>query len=334
MHGIEIRPPYGRTRSKSATSATPTPPLARTERAADRRAGGEGDGEPSEGWAWGRYGKSCARGAEASSLGRPHLARALQEAGHTRSVGEAFDLYLKDGGSAFVETAFPTVREAIDALHAAGGVAVWAHPELEVFDREIRTFRQWGLNGIECFRPHDAVGRVFERWRASGPVQHGGSTGTPTRRLGDWAIRWKRSGSCWIQGARLNAGPSVSRNRHDATHPRRRRRRTLTDRGDGRLRDRWVRRGWRSWRCAVLAASSTARDPAPPRCDRRPVASRRRFNPHFAPREGVPRRSEPAPPATPRAHPALARASRRRSPPASRLGQHADPHSTELWATS
>jgi predicted metal-dependent phosphoesterase TrpH len=135
-------------------------------------------------------------GPEASSLGRPHLARALQEAGHTRSVGEAFDLYLKDGGSAFVETAFPTVREAIDALHEAGGVAVWAHPELEVFDREIRTFRQWGLNGIECFRPntppvesmlYEKVAREMGLFRTGGSDWHGPHRG----RLGDWAIRWE-----------------------------------------------------------------------------------------------------------------------------------------------
>jgi predicted metal-dependent phosphoesterase TrpH len=135
-------------------------------------------------------------GPEASSLGRPHLARALQEAGHTRSVGEAFDLYLKDGGSAFVETEFPNVRDAIDALHQAGGVAVWAHPELEVFDREIRTFRGWGLNGIECFRPNtppvesmvfEMVGREMGLFRTGGSDWHGPHRG----RLGDWAIRWE-----------------------------------------------------------------------------------------------------------------------------------------------
>ena len=135
-------------------------------------------------------------GPEASSLGRPHLARALQEAGHTRSVGEAFDLYLKDGGSAFVETAFPTVREAIEALREAGGVAVWAHPELEVFDKEIRTFREWGLNGVECFRPNtppvesmlfEKVAREMGLFRTGGSDWHGPHRG----RLGDWAIRWE-----------------------------------------------------------------------------------------------------------------------------------------------
>ncbi|HKP75902.1 MAG TPA: PHP domain-containing protein [Longimicrobiaceae bacterium] len=133
-------------------------------------------------------------GPEASSLGRPHLARALVEAGHVRSVGEAFDLYLKDGGPAFVETEFPGVREAMDTIHKAGGVAIWAHPELEVFDREIRTFRTWGLNGIECFRPntppvesmlYEKVAREMGLYRSGGSDWHGPHRG----RLGDWAIR-------------------------------------------------------------------------------------------------------------------------------------------------
>jgi predicted metal-dependent phosphoesterase TrpH len=133
-------------------------------------------------------------GPEASSLGRPHLARALQEAGHTRSVGEAFDLYLKDGGSAFVDTAFPPVQDAIATIHAAGGVAVWAHPELAVFDSEVRTFARWGLNGIECFRPttppvesmlFDKVAREMGLFRTGGSDWHGPHRG----RLGDWAVR-------------------------------------------------------------------------------------------------------------------------------------------------
>jgi predicted metal-dependent phosphoesterase TrpH len=133
-------------------------------------------------------------GPEAASLGRPHLARALQEAGHTRSVGEAFDLYLKDGGSAFVETAFPSVQEAIDTIHEAGGLAVWAHPALEVFDAEIRTFASWGLDGVECYRPNtppvesmlfDQVSRELGLMRSGGSDWHGPHRG----RLGDWAVR-------------------------------------------------------------------------------------------------------------------------------------------------
>lgn len=93
-------------------------------------------------------------GPETRSLGRPHLARALLAGGHIASYGEAFDRYLRDGGPAFVAQDFPTVREGIEMIHAAGGFAVWAHPPIEVFDRVVREFTDWGLDGIECYRPN------------------------------------------------------------------------------------------------------------------------------------------------------------------------------------
>jgi predicted metal-dependent phosphoesterase TrpH len=86
------------------------------------------------------------------------------------------------------------VREAIDTIRAAGGVAVWAHPELEVFDREVRTFAAWGLNGIECYRPNTppAESMLFEQAaRDLGLFRTGGSDfhGPWKSRLGDWAVR-------------------------------------------------------------------------------------------------------------------------------------------------
>lgn len=137
-----------------------------------------------------------AAGPDASSLGRPHLARALQAAGRVRSVGEAFDLYLRDGGTAFVPSIFPTTREAVDTIHAAGGVAVWAHPVLEVFEREVRNFAALGMNGVECFRPntppvesmlYERVTRDMGLFRTGGSDWHGPHRG----RLGDWAVRWE-----------------------------------------------------------------------------------------------------------------------------------------------
>jgi 3',5'-nucleoside bisphosphate phosphatase len=94
-----------------------------------------------------------AAGPSAEVLGRPHLARALLAAGHTRYYTEAFDRYLYDGGPAFVSEAFPTVAEAIERIHAAGGLAVWAHPPRDVFEAEIRRFAGQGLDGVECLRP-------------------------------------------------------------------------------------------------------------------------------------------------------------------------------------
>lgn len=133
-------------------------------------------------------------GPDASSLGRPHLARALLSRGQIRSYGEAFDRYLADGGSAFVDTDFPSVREAIEMIRAAGGVAVWAHPPIDVFDREVRTFAAWGLSGVECFRPNTPPAEALfldTAARSLGLLRTGGSDwhGPHRTRLGDFYVR-------------------------------------------------------------------------------------------------------------------------------------------------
>ena len=128
------------------------------------------------------------------SLGRPHLARALMAGGHVRSFGEAFGRFLKDGGPAYVMQDFPSVKTAIETIHAAGGVAVWAHPELEMFDLHIRAFADTGLDGVECFRPltDPAFSLLLDRaatdlrlLRTGGSDWHGLHSG----RLGDFFIR-------------------------------------------------------------------------------------------------------------------------------------------------
>jgi 3',5'-nucleoside bisphosphate phosphatase len=50
----------------------------------------------------------------------------------------------------------PTVPQAIEVIHAAGGVAVWAHPFWDVDDQTealatLRAFVDAGLDGVECF---------------------------------------------------------------------------------------------------------------------------------------------------------------------------------------
>ena len=135
-----------------------------------------------------------AAGPEARSIGRPHLARALLEAGHIRSYREAFDRYISDAGPAFVAQAFPDVGEAMRRIHAAGGVAVWAHPPLEVFDREIRHLVGMGLDGIEALRPETppAYSLLLERAAAElGLLVTGGSDwhGPHRRPLGDFYLR-------------------------------------------------------------------------------------------------------------------------------------------------
>jgi predicted metal-dependent phosphoesterase TrpH len=64
-----------------------------------------------------------------ASVGRPHVALALQERGYVGSVKEAFDRYLANGGPAYVAREKLTPEDAIALIQAAGGVAVVAHPQ-------------------------------------------------------------------------------------------------------------------------------------------------------------------------------------------------------------
>ena len=61
-------------------------------------------------------------------MGRPHIARALMEAGYVRSIQEAFDIYLRNDGKAYVaKFRFPP-EEAIAMIRDVKGVPVLAHP--------------------------------------------------------------------------------------------------------------------------------------------------------------------------------------------------------------
>jgi 3',5'-nucleoside bisphosphate phosphatase len=136
----------------------------------------------------------AAAGPGARVLGRPHLARALLAGGHVRFYGEAFDRYLHDGGPAFVLEAFPSVAEAIELIHRAGGLAVWAHPPRDVFETEFRDFVGAGLDGVECLRPGTppADSQYFEGMaRAAGLLVTGGSDwhGPGYSQLGDFIVR-------------------------------------------------------------------------------------------------------------------------------------------------
>ena len=95
----------------------------------------------------------AAAGPTARTLGRPHLARALISRGYAQTHAEAFDRFIGDHGPAYAPVDLATPREAIDLIHASGGIAVWAHPRFETFADEIGRFTEWGLDGIECFRP-------------------------------------------------------------------------------------------------------------------------------------------------------------------------------------
>jgi hypothetical protein len=88
------------------------------------------------------------------AVGRPHIAQLMVERGYVKSMHEAFARYLGPGAAAYVPRELPTADKAIAAIHAAGGVAVLAHPVhlgLNAADLEhtIARLADLGMDGIE-----------------------------------------------------------------------------------------------------------------------------------------------------------------------------------------
>ena len=66
--------------------------------------------------------------AGTGAIGRPHIARALIAGGWARDSREAFDRYLGFRKPAFVPKHTLGLADAIRLVHAAGGIAILAHP--------------------------------------------------------------------------------------------------------------------------------------------------------------------------------------------------------------
>jgi 3',5'-nucleoside bisphosphate phosphatase len=106
-----------------------------------------------------------ARQAAGQPIGRPHVAQAVlgSPANAARlkeeqidDVGSLIRAYLIEGRPAFRMRETPTVAQSVEAIHAAGGLAVWAHPFWDVDDPQevldsIDRFRALGIDGVEAF---------------------------------------------------------------------------------------------------------------------------------------------------------------------------------------
>jgi len=128
--------------------------------------------------AWERV---LALAGDASSIGRPHVASALLEAGYVGSWDEAFDLWIGRGCPAYVERYKLSPEEAIELVLRSGGLPVLAHPFTYSPHGEKRSsldlqhwlprLRRAGLAGIEVYYPNYPRRAI--------------------RRLLDWAVRFR-----------------------------------------------------------------------------------------------------------------------------------------------
>lgn len=153
------------------------------------------------------------------SIGRPHIAQAMVEAGYVQNVKEAFDKYLGTDKPANVgsERQF-SLEEGISAIHEAGGVAVIAHPILPGVDDYLDLDKilpdaiRAGIDGIEAYYTGytEDITRMIEEKAfrhnlivTGGSDYHGGNV-NPHLRLGEVAVPEKcvemiRQRAAWIR---------------------------------------------------------------------------------------------------------------------------------------
>jgi predicted metal-dependent phosphoesterase TrpH len=104
--------------------------------------------------------------AAGAPVGRPHIGRALVDAGVVESVDQAFAMHLSGRGPFYVPKADTDLPTAIAMITAAGGVSVIAHPrarsERRVLTAEyLAELAGLGLGGLEVDHPdHDEQDRV------------------------------------------------------------------------------------------------------------------------------------------------------------------------------
>jgi predicted metal-dependent phosphoesterase TrpH len=109
--------------------------------------------------------------AKCHAPGRPHVARALVEAGLCGTIDEAFERFLKKNRPAWVPKFKISAHDCVELIHNAGGLAVLAHPGLNRSDEIIPQIVESGLDGLECFHTKHST-NTSERYLAMAERLH------------------------------------------------------------------------------------------------------------------------------------------------------------------
>lgn len=120
-----------------------------------------------------------------AAIGRPHVARALMEAGHVATIQAAFDKYLASDKPAYVEYESASPHQAVEMIRAVGAVPVLAHPR--DVTRIVPELVRVGLVGLECYYAEydDAARReLVDLAKQYGLIQTGGSDFHGLNRMG------------------------------------------------------------------------------------------------------------------------------------------------------
>lgn len=90
--------------------------------------------------------------AEGGSIGRPHIAKAITNAGGTSNVMEAYAKYIHDNSPVYIQRKTVSPQDAVEIIYDAGGIPVIAHPhDLDIAESLIKDLMNYGLRGIEAY---------------------------------------------------------------------------------------------------------------------------------------------------------------------------------------
>ena len=90
--------------------------------------------------------------AEGGSIGRPHIAKAITNAGGTSNVMEAYSKYIHRDSPVYVERKTVSPFDAVEVIYDSGGIPVIAHPyDIDIAEELIKELMNCGLRGIEAY---------------------------------------------------------------------------------------------------------------------------------------------------------------------------------------
>ena len=105
--------------------------------------------------------EAIARQTSEGVVGRMHIAKEIVALGHARSVQHAFDKYIKSGRPAHVPKEVLAVGDAVDLIHAAGGLAIVAHPGLGGLHHRLDELLSYPFDGIEAQHSRHSPGQIL-----------------------------------------------------------------------------------------------------------------------------------------------------------------------------
>lgn len=88
------------------------------------------------------------------SFGRPHIAAALVKKEYFKTEQEAFEKVLYFGGPAYIENERIVLKEAVELIHNAGGLAIVAHPYKIKEQNLLKEAVTIGVDGLEAYYPY------------------------------------------------------------------------------------------------------------------------------------------------------------------------------------